>query len=412
VALSEQQIQMLARDAIQRAAAGDFAGAEPLFAEIAEARPNSGQALHMLGQARLKLGRFADAREPLQRAAQFLPRDAAAQVNLAGCLTVLGDHQAALAALERADRLKPGDAAIAHNRGRALEALGRGEEAERAYDAALAVDHRLIPSLSARAGLLAARGDWMGALSDLDMALTERPGDASLRLRRGELLLQQGDWMRGLPDYEARLEITAERYAPNLPRWQGEPIDGRLLVYPEQNDIESDAALRDTVMLARGLEQLQAVVQCVPRLSKWLGAPTIARSEPLDGLTAAVPLRSLPHFLGWSLQALPPLPGPPPTAGTRLGWFSTSAPPAGVDVVRDADGIDDCRCAVGDDSWPVHLAARLGLPTLLLVSTPTDWLWGRDRGKSPWYADLEISAAGDAGGLARWLERVKVAADS
>ena len=90
--LSDLQIQALARDAVQRATAGDFAGAEPLLAQMAEARPNSGQVLNLLGQARLKLGRFAEAREPLERAAKFLPKDAAAQVNLAGCLSVLGEH--------------------------------------------------------------------------------------------------------------------------------------------------------------------------------------------------------------------------------------------------------------------------------------------------------------------------------
>jgi hypothetical protein len=57
VPLSDLQIQALARDAVQRAAAGDFAGAEPLLAQMAEARPNSGQVLNLLGQARLKLGR-------------------------------------------------------------------------------------------------------------------------------------------------------------------------------------------------------------------------------------------------------------------------------------------------------------------------------------------------------------------
>src|SRR5258707_11897729 len=156
---------------------------------MAEARPNSGQVLNLLGQARLKLGRFAEAREPLERAAKFLPKDAAAQVNLACCLTVLGEYEKALAALERAARLKPGDAAIAHNRGRALEALGRVEEAERAYDEALSIDHRLMPSLSARAALLAARADWMGALADLGRALSGPPNQPHLRLRPAELLL-------------------------------------------------------------------------------------------------------------------------------------------------------------------------------------------------------------------------------
>ena len=354
--LSDLQIQTLARDAVQRATAGDFAGAEPLLAQMAEARPNSGQVLNLLGQARLKLGRFTEALEPLERAAKFLPKDAAAQVNLAGCLAVLGDHAKALAALERAARLKPGDAAITHNRGRALEALGRADEAERAYDEALSIDHRLMPSLSARAGLLAARGDWMGALGDLDMALTGRPDDPHLRLRRGELLLCQGDWLRGLADHEARLEIAGERYAPDLPRWQGEPLAGRLLIYPEQTDIESDAAMRDTLMLARGVD---AVVQAAPQLAEWLEMSTIRRGEPLQGFAAAAPLRSLPHLLGWTLDSLPPPSSLRRKAepSVRIGWFARSEPPAGVTVERDQDLIASYGLVVGNDGVPTHLAA-------------------------------------------------------
>jgi len=401
MALSDLQIQTLARDAVQRAAAGDFAGAEPLLAQVAEARPNSGQAFHLLGQARLKLGRFAEAREPLERAAKFLPREAAAQVNLAGCLSVLGDHAAALAALDRAQHLKPGDAAIAHNKGRALEALGRLEEAEHAFNEALSIDHRLMPSLSARANLLATRGDWLGALTDLEMALTSRPNDPHLRLRRGELLLRQGDWLRGLGDYEARLEIASDRYAPALPRWQGEPLTGRLLVYPEQPDIESDAAMRDTLMLARGVD---AVVQCPSALANWLGTPTIPRGAPLDGFAAAAPLRSLPHLLGWTLEALPP-PGAPwrraePTSS--VGWFTECPPPAGLAIDRQPDQLAACRLVVGDDRWPTHLAARLGIPTLMLPPA-ADWLLGPQSGPSPWYPSLEILPASDAETLAAQL---------
>jgi Flp pilus assembly protein TadD len=396
VALSDLQIQTLARDAVQRAAAGDFAGAEPLLAQVAEARPNSGQALHLLGQARLKLGRFAEAREPLERAAKFLPKEAAAQVNLAGCLSVLGEHEAALVALDRAQRLKPGDAAVAHNKGRALEALGRPDEAEHAYNEALSIDHRLMPSLSARATLLAARGDWMGALADLEMALTSRPSDPYLRLRRGELLLRQGDWLRGLGDYEARLEIAGERYAPDLPRWQGEPLTGRLLVYPEQADIESDAVLRDTLMLARGVD---AVIQCAPRLAKWLSMPTIDRGASLDGFTAAAPLRSLPHLLGWTLDSLPPLVLTQRAPEPRIGWFSQADPPAGLDVERNADELTQCRLVIGDDTWPTHLAARVGIATIVLLPPGADWLWGPQPGPSPWYQSAEVLPAGDAAAL-------------
>ena len=361
--LSDLQIQALGRDAMQRAQAGDFAGAEPLFAQLVAERPNSGQALHLLGQVRLKLGRYAEARESLERAAKFLPHEFTAQVNHAGCLTVLGEHEAALAALDRAARLKPGNPVISHNRGRALESLGRLEEAERAFDEALSIDHRLMPSLIARAGLLEARGDWVGALADLDMALTSQPNDAPLRLRRGLLLLRQGDWMRGLPDYEARLEIPGAVYTPDLPRWQGEPVE-RLLVYPEQLDIESDAAMRDTLMLARGVE---AVVQCGETLAAWLDGPTIRRGAPLDGFTAAAALRSLPYLLNWSPDAPPP-------------------PPALQD--RDAGAARDP--VAGDDTWETHLAAARGLATTIRLPANPDWLWGRGQGRSPWYRSLEL----------------------
>lgn len=392
MALSEQQIQTLGREALQRAAAGDFAGAEAGFARIVDERPNGGQALHLLGQIRLKLGRFADAREPLERAAKFLPREATAQTNLAGCLMQLGQYEPALEALARAARLKPNDPAIAHNTGRALEALGRAEEAERAYDLALSLDNRLLPSLSARAALLAARGEWAGALADLDTALVSRPSDPQLRLRRGELLLRQGDWWRGLADHEARLELPGERYAPSLPRWQGEPLDGRLLIYPEQVDIESEAAMRDVAMLAR----VEGVVQCPPALAGFIAAPTISRGEPLDGFAAAAPLRSLPHLLGWSLDTLPPpialnaLAEPSP----RVGWFSHREPPAGLDVERDAACVASCRLVVGDDTWPTHLAASLGIRTLFLLPRIADWLWGprleTSPQKTPWYASAEL----------------------
>jgi hypothetical protein len=247
--------------------------------------------------------------------------------------------------------------------------------------------------------LLAARGDWAGALSDLDMALTSQPNDPHLRLRRGELLLAQGDWMRGLDDYEARLELPG-RWTPDLPRWQGEPLQGRLLVYPEQADIESDAAMRDTLMLAR-LPGIDATIQCSATVAGWLDLPSMRRGDPLTGFAAAIPLRSLPRALGWDLQSLP---APPPLhlkaqPGERIGWFSTSDPPPNVAVERNTEHVAQCRLVVGDDHAPTHLAALLGIPTLMRLPHSADWLWGPQRGPSPWYRTLETldgTLGGDA----------------
>ena len=345
MALSDDQIDTLGRDASERAASGDFAGAEPLFARVVEARPNAGQALHLLGQVRLKLGRFAEAREPLERAAKFLPRDPSAQVNYAGCLVHLGEHAAAIDALERAARLKPGDASIAYNKGRAFEALGRPADAERAYDEALGHDHRLYPALAARANLLARRGEAQAALADLDAALEIRPNEPRLRFRRGSLLLERGDWERGLAEYEARLELPHnEHWICPLPAWDGEDRAGRVLLYPEQADIESGPALRDTLMLMRGTEALAAksidsAIQSAPGFDLLAGTDGTGtfrrervawRDDAGGDFTAAAALRSLPHLLGWTLDKLPPPVLIPTFAYPELGGDDPRAPRRGL----------------------------------------------------------------------------------
>ena len=473
MALSDQQVDTLGREASERANMGDFAGAEPLFARVAEARPNSGLAFHLLGQVRLKLGRYAEAREPLERASKFLPRDATAHINYAGCLAQLGEHAAAIDSLERAERLKPGDPAILYNKGRAFEGLGLTADAERAYDEALTRDHRLFPALGARANLLARRGEWAAALADLDAALTVQPNDQRLRFRRATLLLEQGDWLRGLAEYEARLELPHdEHWLSPIPPWDGQDRAGRVLLYPEQRDIESDAALRDTLMLMRGTASLAAMdigtaIQCAPGFDLLVGTDSAGtfdksrvawRDDTGGDFTAAAPLRSLPHLLGWTPDKLPaatlmpafaypevagddlraprrgmrrvprahidfePGQSNPPNLPLRIGWLAAEHHPHLVTIAAEfspwlqrfdlaaalgtADGSNlhefarnlyRCDVVVGEDAWPTHLAALLGVPVLMLLPRRADWLWGLKAGPTPWYPTMELLRETDEG---------------
>ncbi len=124
--------------------------------------------------------------------------------------------------------------------------------------------------------------------------------------------------------------------------------------------------MRDTLMLARGVE---AVVQCAPRLAEWLDMPTIRRGESArrlrGGSAVAQPAASS------RLDARTPCRRPAalrqkaePSA--RIGWFARGEPPAGVAVERDQDRIARYGLVVGDDGVPTHLAAGLGIPTILL----------------------------------------------
>ena len=184
------------------------------------------------------------------------------------------------------------------------------------------------------------------------------------------------------------------------------------MLYPEQADVESDAARRDTLMLLRGAEGLrargiEAVLQCAADVADLIDMPTLRRDAPLHGFVAAAPLRSLPHLLGWTLQSLPP-PGAPrqtPQPSSRLGWFARTAPPAGKDVVIDPSDVTKCGFVVGDDTAATHIAALLGIPTLLLLPPAADWLWGPARGPSPWYPSLEVIGEEESEKLAAWLGR-------
>jgi len=148
-------------------------------------------------------------------------------------------------------------------------------------------------------------------------------------------------------------------------------------------------------------------VQCAAPLADWLDGPTVRRGDPLDGFVAAAPLRSLPHLLNWSLDALPPPARLRPQAvpSSRVGWFSLVEPPAGLEITRAPDEIPACRLVVGDDAWPAHAAASLGIPTVILLPRIADWLWGPRLGISPWYASAELLRDDDREGLAARLAR-------
>ncbi len=145
-------------------------------------------------------------------------------------------------------------------------------------------------------------------------------------------------------------------------------------------------------MLARGVDATPAVRAVISP-----SGSTCRRSNVVQHSTtfaAAAPLRSLPHLLGWTLDALPS-PGAlraTAQASTRIRRSSpTDLPPADVDVERRARA----RRGVPHDRRrrrlaPVHLAARPGLPTIILLPSGADWLSGPQPGPSPWYLSAEV----------------------
>ena len=120
----------------------------------------------------------------------------------------------------------------------------------------------------------------------------------------------------------------------------------------------------------------------------WSGRPThpnnARRSLPLSALSPVVAAAE-----GAFLVSLQKDLAPADAAALRtLGVYDPSA---------DLETFDDTAALlvaldllITVDSAVAHLAGALGRPVWVLVPTPADWRWLRDRDDSPWYPSLRL----------------------
>jgi tetratricopeptide (TPR) repeat protein len=195
------------------------------------------------------------------------------------------DAACVLAAAEA--EAEPGDPQARYRHGDLLLQTGRHDAALDELQAALAVQADRPDILLAAAEAAFRCGDHGRSRTWLDRAVALEPDNRSVRLARATILLSQGIWDPGLADYEYRLQPDAGLQIVrdlNLPRWQGEDLDGEtLLVVAEQG-------VGDQMRMARDLPTLQGlcgrlIVECASRL-----APIFARSLP--GITVVPSMES------------------------------------------------------------------------------------------------------------------------
>lgn len=121
-------------------AAGDAAAAEKAAVARTRLEPTDAFAWHLLGIARLKLGRIAEARTSLEHAARLAPAQAAMQLDLGNARLAAGDAAAAEAAFAEAARLRPEWTSAHFNRGVAARRRGDALSAARAFARAALAD--------------------------------------------------------------------------------------------------------------------------------------------------------------------------------------------------------------------------------------------------------------------------------
>ena len=233
--------------------------------------------------AHFDAGRFAAAAEAYAAAAARDP-SAEVYVNLGYSRFLSGDARGAEGSFQRA---------LAMNAGSAQACVGLGDIA------AQAADHRLALDYYDRAAAIA---------PGLAVAHNNR-SHSLMALGRLEEAWRESEWRFEAPGAEA---LYPHRYA--LPRWDGAPPSGRLLVHWEQGFGDIFQHLRFLhVLEERGIDfMFECPPPLLPLVTRSLrpGRAMEAQAAAADatGCTAACGLLSLPALLHIDAQAIPPPP--------------------------------------------------------------------------------------------------------
>jgi len=286
-------------------------GVEQLFA-AARACPHDPEGWFWLGVALADGGEPRIAETALREALRLAPHFLAAEIALAGVELDLGHLEAAGERLARLAEKAPGKPEILALLGNHAHLLGDFATAQRHYTAALAAapgNPILLYDLGSNLRAL-------GRLAESRRVLAEahrlRPDLAMIELGLAHTLLAMGAWEEGWAHYESRLRLPLWRWPHpfGLPPWQGERVEGGVLVFAEQG-------LGDVLQFVRFVPRLMGRVGdvwlLVPRpLERLLrgslpaGVRVLGEGEPVPaGVKAAVPLLSLPYRLRIGAADLP-----------------------------------------------------------------------------------------------------------
>lgn len=220
-----------------RQAASDPEAAETCYRTALEHDPGLAPAQSGLCLVLRQQGRLEEALAAGEAAVALGPGLAAAHGNLGIVLKDLGRLETAIEQFQAAAAGDPADPNHPYNLADALHSLSRYPEAEAAYRQALARAPNLLPALNNLAVVLEEQGHNIAARRQLEDALTRHPGDAGLQAALARVTRTLGDygatWDLEEAGFAAGLRLPDRRFA--IPRWQGEPLDGRrLLVWREQ----------------------------------------------------------------------------------------------------------------------------------------------------------------------------------
>jgi tetratricopeptide (TPR) repeat protein len=246
-----------------------FEEAVECYRRALQRAPDYADAHYNKGLAQKALGRFNDAIASFRACLAISPDAAEAHFNLGVVLQKINQPDAAIASYDRVISIDPGFAQAHNNRGLIFKDLKQWNEAIDSYDRAITVEPAFFEAYgnrgvvllklnqlqqaienfnkaiaiepgyadayNSRGFALQAMGELDAAIEDYDRALQLKPDFAMAKLNKALVLLLKGDWAEGWVLYESG-SAAGKRAGVRklLCEWDGQPIQGSLLVLPEQ----------------------------------------------------------------------------------------------------------------------------------------------------------------------------------
>jgi len=274
--------------------------------------PTSPTAMLGLGESYLHTGKFRQAVSCFEKIFMINDSFPEAHNNSAICFQALREPDRARSHYETAIQMAPQNPTYRNNLGTLLLKTCYLEEAILRFQEALEIRPHYPDAL-------VNLGNAHMETKNLDLAgrcfeevLKGNSSHVYALWHRGLLRLLQGDLLHGFQDYEVREKCTflsLEKRILPAPRWNGkENTDSSLLVYCEQG-------FGDSIQFSRFVPHIQDMVgetyfECPPPLKRIFESMLpeenlISRGKELPEIDFTLPLHSLPHVLGTTLETIP-----------------------------------------------------------------------------------------------------------
>jgi tetratricopeptide (TPR) repeat protein len=273
-------------------------------------KPGLLDALNNRGAVLKKLTRHDEALASLEQALRIRPDFVDAHINRGNVLQALDRRPEAILCYERALALKPDNAEAHNNLGNALQFLDRYAEAIERYEIAIKLKPDYAQAHCDLAVALHALGRDAEAIRHYDQAIALKGDYAEAKWNKSLLYLSRGRLAEGWPLYEYRWQTISElRYSQR--RWDGEHVNGTLLIWGEQG--LGDEILYASIVPELGTRADSIVLEVEPRLvtlfaRSFPGVQVIAQRKELytGPIDAQEPIGGLGKYLRPNWQAFPP----------------------------------------------------------------------------------------------------------